>query len=117
MSTVSKLKFSGSSDGEPVLITATSSTGAITVHTCATSAGDATYDEIYLWGYNNATGNINLTIEYGDTSHPIIHTLTAKAGNTIVLPGQIGNTALVIKAFKSAAGTVGVSGFVNRISS
>ena len=117
MATVAKLKFSGSSDGEPILITATSSTGAITVHTCTTGTGDNTYDEMYLWGYSNATGNVTLTLEYGDTSHPIAHTLTAKAGHTLVLPGLIGNTALVIKAFKSAAVTVGISGFVNRISS
>lgn len=117
MSTVSKLKLSGSSDGEPVLITATSSTGAITIHTCATGTGDNSYDEVYLWGYNNSSADVDLTLEFGDTSHPIIHTLSSKAGHTLVMPGLIGNTSLVIKAFKSASGTVGVSGFVNRISS
>ena len=117
MATVAKLKFSGSSDGEPVIITATSSTNAITVHTCTTGTGDATYDEMYLWGYNNTSGTVDLTVEYGDTSHPVVQTLTGKAGETLVLPGLIGNTSLVIKAFKSSTAVVGVSGFVNRISS
>ena len=117
MATVAKLRLSGSSDGEPVIITATSSTNAITIHTCATSAEDNTYDEVYLWGYNNTSGTVDLTVEYGDTSHPVVQTLTGKAGKTLVLPGLIGNTSLVIKAFKSSASVVGVSGFVNRISS
>lgn len=113
MSAVEKLKLSGSSDGEPVLVTATTSTAAITIHTCAT-AGDNTFDEVWLWGFNNATAAVTLTIEYGDTAHPIVQTLSAKTGHTLVLPGLLGNTSLVIKAFKSAATVVGVTGFVNR---
>lgn len=117
MATVEKLKFSESSEGGPVLITATTSTAAVTIHTCTTGTGDGTWDEIYLWGYTNDDSDVNLIIEYGDTSHPIIQTLTLKAGNTLALPGSIGNTALVIKGFKGSTGVVGVLGFVNRISS
>ena len=112
-----KAKLSGSSDGEPILITGTTSTAANTLHTTSTSAGDNTWDEIYVWGYNNGTGSVNLTIEYGSTSHVLVHSLGAKTGNTLILPGTIGNTGLVVKAFKGGSAAVGVMGFVNQISS
>lgn len=113
-----KAKLSGSSDGEPILITGTTSTAANTLHTTSTSAGDNTWDEIYLWGFNNGTGDVNLTIEYGSTSHVIVQTLSAKAGLSVpILPGTVGNTGLVVKAFKGGSATVGVLGFVNQISS
>ena len=117
MATVAKYKLSGSTAGKPMLITSTNSTGANTIHTCGSATGENSHDEIYLWGFNNSTASVNLSIEYGDTTAVIVHTLTAKAGNTLVLPGTIGNASTAIKGFKSTTGTVGVVGFVNRISS
>jgi hypothetical protein len=115
MATVSKIKLSGSSDGEPINL-ATSSSGATTIHTFCTSAGDNTYDEIYLWGINNSTAARNITLEYGSTALTIVHSVAAKAGATLMLPGLIGNTSMVLKGFGAVAGCE-VVGFGNAISS
>lgn len=111
-----KLKLSGSSDGEPINL-ATTSTSATTIHTFCTSAGDNTYDEVYLWAFNNATVNFNLTLEYGSTALDIITTIPYRTGAVLVLPGLIGNTGMVLKGFKSTTGDGGVIGFVNQITS
>lgn len=116
MATVSKLKLSGSSDGEMINL-ATTSTAATTIHTFTASTGLNTYDEVYLWGFNNATASLNITLEYGSTTLDIVHTITAKSGLTLMLPGLIGNTGLVLKGFKSTTGDCGVIGFVNEITS
>ena len=112
-----KAKLSGSSDGMPINTLATTSTGATTIHTFTASTGANTWDEIYLWGFNNGTGSVNITLEYGSTANTIVQTLGAKAGNTLILPGTIGNAGVILKAFKSGSATVGVVGFINQISS
>jgi len=112
-----KVKLSGSSDGEIVLITSTTSSGANTIHTFTASTGDNTWDEIYLWGYNNGTGATNISLEYGSTTAVMTQSLGAKTGATLLLPGTIGNTGLVLKAFKGGTATVGVVGFINAVSS
>ena len=118
MAGIVKAKLSGSTDGEPVLITSTNSTGATTIHTFASGvSGENSWDEIYLWGFNNSTADINLTIEYGSTSHIIVHSIPYKEGMTLILPGTVGHNGLVLKGFKGATGTLGVAGFINRISS
>jgi hypothetical protein len=111
-----KLKLSASSDGEPLNL-ATSSSGATTIHTFTASTGDNTYDEIYLWAFNNATASMNITLEYGSTTLTCVTTVYPKAGQTLLLPGLIGNTGLVLKGFKSTTGDARVIGFVNQITS
>jgi hypothetical protein len=115
MATVQKIKLSGSSDGELINL-ATTSTGATTIHTFCTSAGDNTYDEVYLWGFNNSTATRNITLEYGSTALTIVQSIPSKVGTVLVLPGLIGNTTMVLKGFASLAGC-GVIGFVNQITS
>ena len=115
MTTVAKLKLSGSSDGELINL-ATTSSGATTIHTFCTGTGDNTYDEVYLWAFNNSTAARNITLEDGSTSLIIVQSIPAKAGLTLMMPGLVGNTTKVLKGFAALAGC-GVSGFVNQISS
>ena len=115
MGTILKSKLSGSSDGELINL-ATTSSGATVIHTFCTSAEDNTYDEIYLWGYNNGTADINVTLEDGSTTLVLIQSIPAKSGLNLMLPGLIGNTSLALKGFSALTGC-GVKGFVNKISS
>ena len=114
MSVLTRMKLSGTTAGKPLLITSTNSTGANTVHVCTTSTGSGVWDEVYLWGFNNTTGTVDLSLEYGDTTSVVVCSLSAKS-TTKILPGTMGNASTTIKGFKGGAGTVGVIGFVNRI--
>ncbi len=117
MATVTKHKFSNSSGGKPILITATNSTGSLTLHTCVSSTGPSTWDEVYLWAYNNSTGTRKLTVRFGTTSAMLATNLTGLSGMSWILPGQPGNNGLVVRAFASSGASVVVDGWVNRISS
>ena len=82
MATYYKAKLSGSTNGKPISITGTGSTGANTIHTCDTSTGANEWDEIYLWAHSNDE-DVNLTIEYGDTDTKITQRLNYNSGMVI----------------------------------
>lgn len=111
---ISRLGLSGSTRGAPILITSTSSATANIIHTALSSTGSTSWDEIHLGAFNNSTGAINLTIEYGSPSVIIRQSVPSASGVVQVLPGSIGNGGLIIKAFKGGAGEVGVVGIINR---
>lgn len=118
MSTYSKKILSGSSDGKPIKITATSTPGT-TVHTGSTTT--TTLQEIWLWAQNNHTSDVVLTVEFGDAASPdsnIITTIRSKTGLSLISPGLLlkGNaSALTIKAFAATTNVITITGFVNEI--
>ena len=115
MSTFNKAKLSGTTEGAPLVITAINSTGAQTIHTCATSSGTNIWDEMYVFAHSNDIG-CDLTLEYGSTSAIIKQRISTGKGLIPLLPGTVGNGALVLKAFKtSSSADVLVSGWVNTI--
>lgn len=115
MATYTKLKLSGSTDGQGVKIAATGTPGT-TVHTADATA----LDEIFLFASNLDSSDRTITIEYGGTTDP--DDLIAK---TVVIPansppipivsGLILTNSLVVGVFASAANVIIISGFVNRI--
>ena len=119
MATFSKQVLSGSTDGRPIKIAATSSPGT-TIHTGSTTA--TTIDEIWLYAQNTDTVGRKLTVEWGGTSSPddlLELTVPAESGLVLVSPGLIikGNaTALVVRAFAATANVITIVGYVNRIS-
>lgn len=115
MSTFTKQKLSGSTNGKQIKVVATSTPGT-TIHTAV--AGATSWDEAWIYAINTDTVDRILTIEWGEATAPdgnIIVTVPAKAGLLLVVPGLILQNALVIKAFAAAANVVCISGFVNRI--
>lgn len=115
MATYYKAKLSGTTEGAPLKITAVSSTGAQTVHTCTTSTGANVWDEIWLWAFANDTDD-DVTIEYGSASTKVKQRLNYNSGMVQIVPGMIGNGSLVVKAFKGSTGSeVFVGGFVNQV--
>jgi len=120
MATFTKVLLSGSTQGKPVKVVATATTGT-TVH--ATGTSSSVIDEIWLYAYNSSTGPVALTVEYGGTTAPdqnIKIDVPPTSGLTLVVPGLIltgtGAAANTITAFAGTANVVTVSGYVNRIS-
>ena len=119
MATYSKVLLSGSSQGQPITVVATASTGT-TIHATGTSA--AIFDEIWLYACNTSTSPVLLTIQFGGTgavqnAKPI--TLPPQSGDVLVIAGLVltgtGAAATTTYAFAATASVVTISGYVNRI--
>lgn len=117
MATLKKRLLSGSTDGKPIKVAATATTGT-TIHTAVAGTTAGTFDEIWLFAYNSHTAVVTLTIEFGGASVPdnvIVCSLESKAGEQLIIPGLILQNAKVVKAFATTANVVCISGFVNYI--
>lgn len=118
MATYNKLSLSGSTDGRPIKVAATSTPGT-TLHTGSNST--TTFDEVWLYAQNTDTTARKLTIEFGGTTAPddlIEVTIQPEAGLVLVVPGLVikGNaTPLVVRAFAATTNVLTISGYVNRI--
>jgi len=105
-------------DGLGILVVATATAGTA-IHTASTTA--TTIDEVWLYGYNNSSSSILLTIEFGGVTAPkdvIKQTLTAQNGLVLVCAGLVlqGNaTAKIVRAFAATASQISIFGYVNRI--
>lgn len=113
MSTFSKVKLSGSTDGRNVKVAATATLGTV-IHTTGASA----LDEIWLWAVNSDTSDRKLTIEFGGVTSPddlIEQTIAAESGLVLIVPGILLTNTKVVTAFASTANVVLINGFVNRI--
>ena len=120
MATFTKVLLSGSTQGKPIKVAATATTGT-TIH--ATGTSSSIIDEVWLYAYNSSTGPIALTVEYGGTTAPdqnIKIDIPPTSGLTLVVPGLIltgtGAAANTISAFAGTTNVVTISGYVNRIS-
>jgi hypothetical protein len=110
-----KRKLSGSTDGKGIKVVATATAGTA-IHTAVAGTTAGTFDEIYLYAYNGHSGNVVLTIEFGDATVPdsnIIVTLASQSGLQLIVPGLILQNAATVKAFADVANVVTISGFVN----
>ena len=111
--------LSGSTNGRPIKVNAVATAGT-TIHTATSSATIDSVDEIYLWAGNTTGAAANLAIYLGTfvshTSSSILYRVPAGHNGPIpVLPGITMNNGEVITATASAADTINVWGFVNRI--
>ena len=111
MAQATKEFLSASVNGKPILVTATESTGTL-IHTSV--SGTTSKDEVWLYVTNISSSNVTLTIETDGA--PMITTIAAQSGLTLILPGLPLNNGLAIRAYADTASTSYVSGFVNRIS-
>jgi hypothetical protein len=116
--TFSKLTLSGSTDGRPILVGATSSPGTL-IHTASSTT--TTFDEIWIYAMNTSTSSVALDIQWGGTTSPnddIELTVQPESGLVTVVPGFPikGNaTPLIVRAFAATTNVITIHGFVNRI--
>jgi len=114
MTTYTKVKLSGSTDGRLIKVAATSTPGT-TIHAAHATA----LDEIWLYAVNSDTSDRKLTIEFGGTTAPddlIEIAIPAESGLLLVVPGLVLTNSLAVKAFCASANVVMIGGYVNRIS-
>lgn len=114
MATFSKIPLSQSVSGRGILVTASVSTGTL-IHSA--SAGSIAYDEVWIYGHNNSTSSVKLTVEYGNTSvqDNIEITLLGESGLVLVVPGLFLTNSLSVTAFASTANVITLHGYVNRV--
>ena len=115
MATFSKVLLSGSTNGRPIKISQTATSGN-TIHTAVSGASDI--DEIYLYACNTSTSAVLLTIEFGGVLSPDDHiqfSIPGESGLYTVIPGLPLQNSLVIKAFAATTNRLTISGYVNRI--
>jgi len=119
MATYSKQLLSGSTYGQPITISNTSSTGNL-IH--ATQISSTAIDEVWLYATNTSSSAANLTIQYGGTGsvqNAITLTIPATSGLTLVVPGLVltgtGAAVSYVYAYATVANVITVSGYVNRV--
>lgn len=113
MTTITKTKLSGSTDGRGVKVAATASSGT-TIHAAHATA----LDEVWLWAVNSDTTAKKLTMQLGGTTDPddsIEVTIPGESGLVLVIPGLVLTNSAVVRAFCATANVVVLHGFVNRI--
>ena len=117
---IAKTLLSGSTNGMPIKVVATATTGT-TIH--ATGTSSSIIDEVWLYATNTSTLTVALTIEFGSTTAPdqnIIVSIPSKSGLSICIAGLTltgtGAAARTITAFAATANVINIVGYVNRIS-
>ena len=114
MATYSKLKLSGSTDGKPIKVAATSIGSGDTIHTAHATA----MDYIDLFAYNGDTASIELSIGWGGTTdidHVYKVTIPAKSGPVKVAEEFPLTNSLVVKAAAGTTNKVAIVGSVRRV--
>jgi hypothetical protein len=108
--------LSGSTNGKPIPVAATTTPGTV-IHTA--QAGTSGYDEVYLFAANVSAGTVTLTVEWGGVTDPGDHLIKGYSipGNSPQYPiavGQRVNNSVVIRAFGGSASAINITGWVNR---
>ena len=114
MATYTKVILSGSTDGQPINVTATASPGDA-IHTCG--AGTSNQDEIWIWAVNLSAANVELTIQWGGTTSPDqdLVVVVPPEGLVLIVPGLILRNSLVVRAYADTTAVINLFGFANRI--
>jgi hypothetical protein len=112
MATYATVIPSGLTDGVPLVVTATTSGAAHTVHTCHATL----HDEVWVYAANDhASTDRVLTVEIGGTSDPIVVTIPFRGGFVEAVPGIRLTNSTTVKVFADGANDVRVAVNVNRI--
>lgn len=113
MATFTKIPFSASTNGEPVLVAATSTPGT-TIN--AQSAGSEIY-EVWAWAANQHTAAVAITIEWQSTTAAYLAkvTIPAQEGLFQIIPGLPVIGSATFKVFAGTTNVVNIWGFCNKI--
>jgi len=111
--TFTKKILSGSTDGKPITITGSNTAGSNTLHTA--SVVDGLITEVYITVYNTHTEDVDITLEWGETTKPMVVTIPALAGEYNITERQVIGAGFAIKAFASMPDFLRVKGFVHEI--
>lgn len=96
--------------GAPISVVGTVTATADTVHTVPTGK----VDEVTIYAINNGTAPVQLTIEMGQVTDPIVAQIQPKAGLTLVVPRLPLGAAKVVEAFAGTTAVIALYGDVVR---
>lgn len=120
MATFTKQLLSGSTNGRPIKVAATSIGSGTTIHTALT--GTSGRDLVFLFVTNTHTSPVTLTIGFGGTTDPddlIVKAISIPPGADCppipIVTGQPLNNALLVRAAASSANLLLISGWVDRV--
>jgi hypothetical protein len=115
---LTKIPFSGSTHGRPVLVASTATGAGTTIHTAQATTTDGLGDEVVMYAYNSNSTAETVTVGFGGTTDPDDLIKVSVPANTYVtvLSGLLLRNALVVKAFSTTASKVNISGYVIRSS-
>ena len=103
----------GVSNGNPLaILDSATGLGYTEIHNFPSGA----IEELYLWASNMGSGNVTLTLSFGDSAFSgqvITVTLAADQGMSLVYPG-VPHQSTTLYGRASAASSISVSGFVIR---
>lgn len=106
---------SGAAAGNaPLLITATASGDAQTIHTFEAGTTPGKFDELILYAWNEHSEGVTLNLIINDA--PLSVPMLSKRGQVPVYIGRMQN-GLIVKAWASVASVVYVQGYVHEITS
>ena len=108
--------LSGSTNGRGINVTATTPSGADTVHT--TAAGTDQIEYLTIEAVNtHASTTVTLTIEFGGTGagDAIIVKIAPQRGMAVVVDRLPLNNGLVVSAYASVSGVVNLFGGVSSV--
>lgn len=111
------LYLSGCTNGNPLLVTATTTGGAQTLDTVVSGTTDT--DFLHVWVNNTDSSDRDVYFLLGGTTAPddlLVgpYTLPAKSGMHIVIDGYPANNGLVLKVYASASSFITVGGYKHR---
>lgn len=119
MATYARALLTGSTDGKPIIVAATSIGSGTTIHTAV--SGSVSWDEIYIWASNVTASDATLTLSWGSVTDPdglICKSVTIPANSPPIpiVTGQVLNNSEVVKAASGTGSAINLTGYVNRIS-
>ncbi len=105
--------ISGSTNGRPIAVGATTSPGTL-IHT----APAGSLDEMYLYAANVTNTAALLTVQFGGTTtadNIVVTSIPANSGLVQIAFGQRLTGGVEVRAFSATANAINMTGIVNRI--
>lgn len=107
------LPLSGSTAGQPILISGTATGGSVVIHTDPNTANQA--DAVALKVANSSASAVMITLEIGTATSTVNHQYSCPANSITQIPGRFAiNGGTVIKAWAGTANVLSVTGQVRR---
>lgn len=117
MAVATPRQLSGSTNGRGILIQSTNAASGTLLHTSATQAGAAQFDEGYIYLMNLTTVVKKIVLNWGGTTSGDKLRLTvpsSSGGMYLATPGFRLNGGVTVRAYATGAAVVAAFGYINR---
>lgn len=106
-------KFSASTSGRPINITATATAGTA-IHTAV--SGAVSFSRMFVYFTNTSTSAVVVTVEFGGTgtTNNIVYSVPAQ-NTALVVPGLMINGGLSVAAFAGTTAVLNAIGWVELV--